>query len=650
MRPGELLAGRFLLHAIVGSGGQAVVFQALDLQRARTPVAVKVARTDLGAAAQAEAQDVLRWEGNLLRRLNHPALPRIYKIQSEPTTVWLARDLVQGTPLLQQMRQRRIEPRHVQHWLLQLCDLLSYLHSQVVPVVVGDLKPANLVVRPNDSLMLIDLGAAHTITRRPPRKPRPRHGTPGYAAPEQMGGHAFDERADIFSMAVCAYELLTGNDPTQAPLQLDLAQLDKAAPQLAPALRWALALNPAQRCPTAAVFRSRLGSPSITPTLNLSRSVVVQSMPELNHVLQRQPKLLQSVLETGAFAQWLARQPDQSLGELLYRLRATQRTVAGRQTTLETLLLAMAPPEGSPLLRITPQRLNLGRIPLKRWRLWSAAQQITLHNPSFTPLTYRIEGSSDRNAEVRLLINGRAVRQVQGVLAPSGQISYAVVAQGTVGAQQGELHVHCGNHQQRIPWQAIGQAGISVGGQYVERLEALDLHQPNLLAALDQLLVRGDLGRWLRQSGRRGEASEIEQLLRRKPDELERILLLSRILHPLAPERFPLLQISNHEVIEPLPAGQTNHHLMRITNLSGVACALSGRSQTPWASLSIRTNQLAPFSEAMIALQLSPPRQSQGLHPITLELHVGVLVLPIVLSVSITSERWWDRLRRLLGG
>ncbi|HWQ15272.1 MAG TPA: hypothetical protein VNL77_20905, partial [Roseiflexaceae bacterium] len=76
--PGDLLAGRFRLGAAIGWGGQAVVFHALDVRRAgASPLAVKVVRADLPPAARREAADLLRWEAWLLRRLRHPALPRL---------------------------------------------------------------------------------------------------------------------------------------------------------------------------------------------------------------------------------------------------------------------------------------------------------------------------------------------------------------------------------------------------------------------------------------------------------------------------------------------------------------------------------------------------------------------------------------------
>jgi serine/threonine protein kinase len=315
--PGELAAGavlraRFRLEARIGQGGQAVVFQAVDLRRGGAPVAVKVARQDLAADARREAEEVLRREAGLLRRLGHAALPRLCGLERGPQRVWLARELVPGQPLSVLARQGPLPSRQVQVWAAQMCDLLTYLHTREPPVVVGDLKPANLVRRPDGSLALIDLGATHTLTRRATRAARPRHGTPGYAPPEQLGGRSFDERADVFALAVTCYELLTGHDPAAAPLQFDFERLERVAPLLAGALRSALAFDLAERCPTAAILCSRLGAPAPPRRLFLGGGAELSDRRDLETALRRNPQALAGVVADGSLERWFAAHPDVS--------------------------------------------------------------------------------------------------------------------------------------------------------------------------------------------------------------------------------------------------------------------------------------------------------------------------------------------------
>ncbi|MEI7769653.1 MAG: serine/threonine-protein kinase, partial [Chloroflexales bacterium] len=326
----DLLGGRFRVGRAVGWGGQAVVFEASDQRRGGATVAVKVSRRDLPTDERAEAEEVLRWEGGLLRRLRHPALPRLHGAGTGPTGAWLARDMVPGTPLLALARQAPQSPQHVLAWAAQICDLLTYLHTRPVPVVCGDIKPANMIVRPDGGLALIDMGATMTLTRRPPRRPRPRHGTPGYAPPEQLAARSYDERSDVFSLAVSCYELLTGIDPGLAPLQFDMARLDRVAPRLAPGLRTALELDMERRCPTAAALRSRLGAPAPAPHLALSLGIIVTDMRGLNVLIQRHPQLLEPAIAGGGLEEWLARHPDATLGQLRYALRAARQAPAAR--------------------------------------------------------------------------------------------------------------------------------------------------------------------------------------------------------------------------------------------------------------------------------------------------------------------------------
>ncbi|NTU81616.1 MAG: serine/threonine protein kinase, partial [Chloroflexales bacterium] len=495
--PGDTLGGRFRLGSAVGHGGQAVVFAAEDLGRARAPVAVKVARSDLGADARAEAETVLRWEGGLLRRLRHPALPRLYKLESGPRGAWLARDLVPGQPLLAIARLAPQEQRSVMAWATQLCDLLTYLHTREVPIVVGDLKPANLVLRPDGALALIDLGAAHTLTRRPPRRPRPRHGTPGYAPPEQMGSWGHDERADVFALAVTCYELLTGLDPASAPLQFDLERLDRAAPRLAPALRRALDLDPGRRCPTAAALRSELGAPAPALPLLLGSGVAINDGRDLTEVIRRAPRLIEPAVSNGALERWLATHPDATLGALRYSLRAAQRAAPPRRPPLDTLLIAMAPAEGSPLLQFDPPRLQLGDVPLKSWRIWGRPQPLVLHNMALAPLRWELSSPARADAEVRLLVAGKPQRQASGVIAPGEKLRLEVVAMAAAGARAGDLQLRCGRHGWAIPWQATGRAGVPIGARHVARLEELDIGRPDLVPALEQLMAQGSRARWL---------------------------------------------------------------------------------------------------------------------------------------------------------
>ncbi|HMQ34016.1 MAG TPA: protein kinase [Chloroflexaceae bacterium] len=648
--PGDLLGGRFRLRSVVGHGGQAVVFAAEDQARPGAPVAVKVARRDLPAAERAEAVAVLRWEGGLLRRMRHRALPRLYKLEAAPRATWLARDLVPGEPLLALARRGAQDQRRVLAWATQLCDLLTYLHTREVPLVAGDLKPANLVLRPDGALALVDLGAAHSLTRRPPRRPRPRHGTPGYAPPEQLGSWGHDERADVFALAVTCYELLTGLDPAAAPLQFDLARLDAAAPRLAPALRWALELDPARRCPTAAALRSRLGAPAPPPPLLLGGGVAVGGARDLDEVIRVNPRLVEPAVSNGALERWLATSPDATLGALRYSLRAAQRAAPARGAPLETLLAAMAPADGSPLLQFDPPRLQLGEVPLRSWRVWGRPQPLVLRNTALAPLRWELSSPARRDADVRVLVAGRPQRQAAGVIAPGERLRLDVVAMANNGPRAGDLQLRCGRHAWAIPWEAAGRPGVPVGGRHVARLEDLDLGRPDLVPALEQLLAQGALARWLKATGRRALAAEVDAAAARDPGELSRRLLVGRILNGLAPDRFPALRVRGLDAASrPITAGEPSYALLQIDNLGARPCPLVWRSRTAWARVAASPQALGPGETGQVSVRLHPPRGLRGAQPVALELEAGALPLALVLPVQVSPDGFWQRLRRLFG-
>lgn len=650
--PGELLGGRFRLDAIVGHGGQAVVFKGADLARGGAVVAVKVARRDQGAVARAEAETVLRWEGGLLRRLRHQSLPRLFRLESTPRISWLARELVPGQPLLTLARQGPQEPRRVLAIATQLCDLLTYLHTRDPAIVVGDLKPANLIVRPDGGVTLVDLGAALTLTRRPPRKPRPRHGTPGYAPPEQLGSWGHDERSDVFALAVTCYELLTGLDPAAAPLQFDLARLDRAAPRLAPALRWALALDLAQRCPTAAALRARLGAPAPAQPLFLGAGVALADGRDLNAVVQRSPRLIEPAVSGGALERWLAAHPDASLGALRYGLRNAQRAAQPRQSPLDTLLTAMAPADGSPLLQFAPARLALGEIPLRSWRIWSRPAELTLHNDSFTPLRWELTSPAQRDADLRVLMRGKPQRAASGVIGAGERVRLELVAMANAGPRSGTLQLRCGAHSWTIPWEATARAGVPVGGRQAARIEELDLDRPDLVPALEALLAQGALSRWLRATGRKALAAELEAAMNRGPDELGRRLLVSRLLHELDPQRFPVLRVRGLELTgsRPHTAGEPSYVLIELDNLGAAPVPLVSRSNTVWAQVAAAPAVLAPHAAGQLSIRLHPPPTLRGPQPVSLDLTVGALPLQLIMPIQVTGERWWQRLRRLITG
>lgn len=652
--PGDLLAGRYRLQQLIGWGGQALVFEASNLRpgtgKYQEPkrLAIKVARIDQPPPGPQDAATVIGWEATLLRRLSHPALPHVWRSAGDGALVWLARDLVPGRSLAGTGRH---DPRHVHAWAIQLCELLRYLHTLSPAVICGDIKPSNLILRPDGTLMLIDLGAAHTRTRQPPRRPRPRHGTPGYAPPEQLGAWGMDERADIFSLAVTCYELLTGIDPTRAPLQFDLALLDTIAPQLAPALRWGLALDPARRVPTAAALLAALTTPPPVAPLQLRAGAQVLGAHDLLTMSMRHPQSMEAAIGTGALERWLAEHPDPQLGTLMHRLRRAQTEVPPKTRRLDVLLTAMAPADGSPLLSATPGRVAFGPIPPPRWRVWSPPQRLTLRNGAQQPLRWELICPRQLDADLRVLVEGKPSRHWAGVILPHESAELELVAVGRQGQRQGTLTLRCGSYTTTIPWEGEGVAGVPVNGRMVVQLKDLDLSQPDLLPALEELVRNGALQRWLNAQGLRTVAAQVASAGQQALDPMALRQLVVRVLHPLSPIRFPLLQPSGDALagVRVLAGGETQATL-DVTNIGEHPSVVTWASKNPWVRITPDRVVVAPGERRSWLIVLSPPAAvPAGPQNLALELVSGNLVLPITVSVQVVVEHWWQRVRRWIG-
>lgn len=645
LAPGAVVAGRYTVQSLLGWGGQALVYRAADARRGEA-VALKVVRADLDKADRAAAVAALCWEGRLLQRLHHAALP--YAVQLQPQgDAWLARELVAGRTLAE-AAGGALDERLVLRWALQLCDLLTYLHTQRPPVICGDIKPRNLVLRPDGALALIDMGAAQTLTRRPPRTARPRHGTPGYAAPEQLGAWGGDERSDLFSLAVMCYELLTGLDPAAAPLQFDLAQLDRRAPSLAKALRWALDLDRTRRPPTAAVLRAALGQAAPARPLVLAPAVRVDDAGGLVRAAASQPLLLEAALQSGAVEQWLAAHPAPVLGALLHDLRVKQRAGRGTQRT-DALLRVLAPAQGAPQIQFWPREVRFGPLPLRRWRTWLVGQRLTLRNTAATPLRWELAGEERPEAVVRVWANGRALRAAEGVLLPGATAELELVAMGSPGRRTGQLALRCGSYVADIPWQGEAQPGLPLGSRLAPRIADIDPAQPGLVPLLEALLRRGLLRRWLDEQGRADLAAALPAPKDAKaslPGPLATRLLVGAVLHERDPQRFPLLEVRPQLPHgPPLPAGGNGQLAVQVVNRGAAPCELKWASRCPWAGTPGAPLTLQPGQRHNQPVLLLPPADlAPGPHDVAMELRAGALSLPVTLGVTLAPPGLWQRI------
>lgn len=212
-QPGDLIGPFRLLHEL-GRGGMSVVWLAERADGAwQRQVALKLPH-ELGghglAARMARERDILAW-------LEHPRIARLYDAGvSADGRPWLAMERIEGVPIDTHCREHALDLRQRLRLFLQVAGAVAHAHSRLV--VHRDLKPSNILVTPEGEVRLLDFGVAqllddeagadHQLTRRLGRPV-----TPDYAAPEQVGAQPVGTAADVYSLGIVLYELLTGERP-----------------------------------------------------------------------------------------------------------------------------------------------------------------------------------------------------------------------------------------------------------------------------------------------------------------------------------------------------------------------------------------------------------------------------------------------------
>ena len=218
---GSLLDGKYKILNKIGQGGMSVVYLAMN-EKANKQWAIKEMRKEKNKNYEIMKQSLIT-ETNLLKELKHPYLPSIADIIESDNTIIIVMDYVEGRPLSDILTEEgTIEEDKVADYAIQLCDVLDYLHSQKPPIIYRDLKPANIMLRPDGKITLIDFGTARKYNYDSVSDTTCL-GTIGYAAPEQFAGETLrqtDARTDIYNLGATMYHLLTGVNPSEPPYEL----------------------------------------------------------------------------------------------------------------------------------------------------------------------------------------------------------------------------------------------------------------------------------------------------------------------------------------------------------------------------------------------------------------------------------------------
>ncbi|MEU5810893.1 MULTISPECIES: serine/threonine-protein kinase [unclassified Streptomyces] len=212
----RIIGERYQLASLLGQGGMGQVWTAYD-QRLDRRVAVKLLRPDKVAGPGSVADELRRRfvrECRVTAQVDHPGLVTVHDAGSDGDELFLVMGYVEGENLADHLAARDTYPWQ---WAVavvaQLCGVLSAVHA--VPIVHRDLKPRNVMIRPDGTVLVLDLGVASvmdTDTTRLTSTGTP-IGSPAYMAPEQAMGGAVGPYTDLYALGVLLYELLSGNVP-----------------------------------------------------------------------------------------------------------------------------------------------------------------------------------------------------------------------------------------------------------------------------------------------------------------------------------------------------------------------------------------------------------------------------------------------------
>jgi serine/threonine protein kinase len=279
---------RYVIESLLGQGGLGAVYLVRDRRRAQNLFALK-------EIIDPDKHDRARFtfEGEVLKRLNHKALPCVYRVfeQDKHQRMYLLMDYIEGQnleALLKEQPAQRFSLPQVLMVIDPIVDALSYLHRQQPPIVHRDVKPANIIVPiGGDGAVLVDFDIAKEYVSDATTG-MVRHGSAGYAAPEHYG-HGTSPLSDLYSLGATLYALLTGKVPPHAidravskghdPLEPANVSVPAIPCEVAAVIGRAMSISPDDRYETVEQFWQELTAlvPQQQEPLAISRASVAAS-------------------------------------------------------------------------------------------------------------------------------------------------------------------------------------------------------------------------------------------------------------------------------------------------------------------------------------------------------------------------------------
>lgn len=214
---GQTLNERYLIEKQIGEGGMGTVYQAADV-RLNRKVAVKLLASEL--VSHPTARKRMTREATALARIKHPNVVQVFDVFDHGPQLALVLELVTAGDLSQFVRPGGIGEKQAVALMTGVLLGLQAIHES--DLVHRDIKPENVLVSPQGTVKLADLGVAQDRTAKERTQLGARLGTPAYMSPEQAQGFPVDARSDLYSAALLLFELLTGERPFAGTGEFDI--------------------------------------------------------------------------------------------------------------------------------------------------------------------------------------------------------------------------------------------------------------------------------------------------------------------------------------------------------------------------------------------------------------------------------------------
>ena len=214
---GTVIDGKYEILKQIGKGGMSTVYLAMDKRLNKQWAVKEISRKGFGKNNEEIINEVPA-DAEMMKALDHPAIPTIVDIidHRDNEFIYVVMDYVEGESLDKVLAEYGAQAQDmVIDWAKQICEAFSYLHSQKPPIIYRDMKPANVMLKPEGNIKIIDFGIAREY-KEGNLADTTVLGTKGYASPEHYGGRQTDERSDIYTLGMTMHHLLTGVDPRPA--------------------------------------------------------------------------------------------------------------------------------------------------------------------------------------------------------------------------------------------------------------------------------------------------------------------------------------------------------------------------------------------------------------------------------------------------